>query len=420
MFTAITTNDPAVSPIQRTGEAPAMVFWKANQDTPRPDFLNVTSADVATMRMAHETYFSHARSISLPFQKETSGIVSSAAGKYLPVFVISLRMLRRTGCQLPVELFVDTDAEMTSHLCKTLLPGMNARCVRLEDRLGPWARDLATFQIKVFAILASSFEHVLFLDADAFLAKDPAAVFEGESFKSSGLVTWPDFWASSASGHLYEVIGQPAPSMNALASTESGQLLVSKSSHSMTLLLAAYYNYFGPKHYYPLMGQGGPGEGDKDSFVTAARAANAPFYQVKKCVDTIGYYEDGRYHGGAMLQYDPTQDSTEAVPSVTTMEITPDAFSVHHNIPKYDPVELFKLGVLVDAKTGIPHRLIGTKEETEKRFRRDIERELWEEIEYVACELGDRIVGWKTVPTTAQENGTCDKVRWYRKTVFGA
>lgn len=119
-----------------------------------------------------------------------------------------------------------------------------------------------------------------------------------------------------------------------------------------------------------------------------------------------------------MLQYDPTQDSTSGAASVATMDNPPDAFSVHHNIPKYDPVQLFDAGVLVDAKTGVPHRLIGTQEETQKRFGRDIEKELWEEIDYVTCELGEQIVGWKPISTTRDENGTCDKVRWYRKELF--
>ncbi|KAK6001868.1 hypothetical protein QM012_002358 [Aureobasidium pullulans] len=419
VFKAIKENSPGDVDIKRTGQAAAMVFWKTNAETPRPDLLNLTATDVATMQFAHTAYLQSVQHIGLPFQTGASGIVSAAAGKYLPVFVISLRMLRRTGSQLPVELFVDTEAELASHTCQTLLPSMNAHCLRLEDRLGRWARYLASFQVKVFAILASSFENVLFLDADAFVAKDPSHAFAQEPFSSTGLVTWPDFWASSASSHLYEITGQPVPAMNALASTESGQLLVSKSSHALTLLLAAYYNYYGPDMYYPLMSQGGPGEGDKDSFILAARVAQAPFHQVKKCVDTIGYYEHGAYHGGAMLQYDPTQDSTSEAASVATMDNPPDAFSVHHNIPKYDPVQLFEAGVLVDAKTGIPHRLIGTKEETEKRFGRDIEKELWEEIDYVTCELADRIVGWKTIPITQDEKGTCDKVRWYRKEVFG-
>ncbi|KAG9695590.1 nucleotide-diphospho-sugar transferase, partial [Aureobasidium melanogenum] len=418
VFKALKENSPGDVDVKRTGQAAAMVFWKTNTETPRPDLLNLTANDVATMRFAHSAYMQSAQHISLPYQTGALGIVSSAAGKYLPVFAISLRMLRRTGSQLPVELFVDTEAELASHTCQTLLPSMNAHCLRLEDRLGKWARYLASFQVKVFAILASSFENVLFLDADAFVAKDPSHAFVQEPFSSTGLVTWPDLWASSASAHLFEITGQPVPAMNALASTESGQLLVSKSSHALTLLLAAYYNYYGPDVYYPLMSQGGPGEGDKDSFIHAARVAQAPFHQVKKCVDTIGYYEHGAYHGGAMLQYDPTQDSTSASASVTTMDNPPDAFSVHHNIPKYDPVQLFDTGVLVDAKTGIPHRIIGTKEETEKRFGRDVERELWEEIEYVTCELANQIVGWKTIPTTQDGKGTCDKVRWYRKEVF--
>ncbi|KAI5199023.1 glycosyltransferase family 71 protein [Aureobasidium subglaciale EXF-2481] len=418
IYKALKDASPGEVDIQRTGQAPAVVFWTTDAASTRPDFINITSTDVSTMRFAHSAYLKDAKHTDLPFQKGTSGIVSAAAGKYLPVFVISLRMLRRTGSQLPVEIFVDTEAEMTSHTCQTLLPSMDAHCIRLEDRLGAWARYLASFQVKAFAILASSFENVLFLDADAFMVKDPAHVFSQGPFTSTGLVTWPDFWASSASQHLYEVTEQPIPAINALASTESGQLLVSKSRHALTLLLSAYYNYYGPDKYYPLMSQGGPGEGDKDSFILAALVAKAPFHQVKKCVDTIGYYEHGAYHGGAMLQYDPTQDSTSLAPSVSTMDTPPDAFSVHHNIPKYDPVQLFDSGVLVDAKTGIPHRLIGTKEETEKRFGRDIERELWEEIEYVTCELGEQIVGWNTIPTSEDESGTCDRVKWFRKEIF--
>jgi alpha 1,2-mannosyltransferase len=409
LFDALKGNEPGEGAIQRIDDAPALVFWKTNDETIRPDLVNMTSASVARMRHAHAAYLNQARHIALPFDKRTSGIVSAAAGKYLPVFVISLRMLRRTACQLPVELFVDSEVEVQSHLCQTILPRMNTRCLRLQDRLGTWSRDLATFQLKAFAILASSFENVLFLDADAFMAKDPSNIFAQAPFASTGLITWPDFWASSASRHLYHIIEQPVPAMNALPSTESGQLVVSKSKHRLTLLLAAYYNFYGPHSYYPLISQGAPGQGDKDTFVTAARVARLAFHQVVKCVDTIGYYEDGRYHGGAMLQYDP---------SASPSEITPSPFSVHHNIPKYDPVQLFELGVLIHAKTGVPHRLLGTRAETEKRFGRDVEAELWQEIEHVACELAHYIVGWSLVSSTAEKRGTCDMVRWYRDIVF--
>lgn len=421
LVTALHDNAPNVSPIRRLDDDPGLIFWRATGETSRPDLLNITLQDVESMRLSHAAYLQQARQTMLPFDRGISGIVSSASGKYLPVFMISLNMLRRSGCNQPIELFVDTEEELQSDLCTTYLPEKNARCLRLQDVLGSWTKDLVGFQIKTFTILASSFENVLFLDADVILTKDVAHIFTKKPFTSTGLVTWPDFWASSASPHLFNIINIKAPSMNVLASTESGQLLVSKKSHKLTLLLAAYYNYYGPSHYYPLISQGGPGEGDKDTFITAARAAKEPFYQVKKCVDTIGYYEDGQYHGGAMLQYDPTQDSKGSAPNVASMYPMPDAFSVHHNIPKYDPVELFGLGIAVNAKTGKPHRIITTDNLGGPRFDRDIERELWEEIQFVTCELGDQgqIPGWKTVPTVGDEKGTCDMIKWYRSEVFG-
>jgi Mannosyltransferase putative len=47
------------------------------------------------------------------------------------------------------------------------------------------------------------------------------------------------------------------------SSTESGEIMYSKPKHELSLLLATYYNYYGPDFYYPLQSQGAPGEGDR-------------------------------------------------------------------------------------------------------------------------------------------------------------
>lgn len=43
----------------------------------------------------------------LAFSRCEKGIVTTANAKYMPILLVSLRMLRRTGCQLPVEVFID-------------------------------------------------------------------------------------------------------------------------------------------------------------------------------------------------------------------------------------------------------------------------------------------------------------------------
>ncbi|KAE8446555.1 hypothetical protein EG329_011887 [Mollisiaceae sp. DMI_Dod_QoI] len=64
------------------------------------------------------------------------------------------------------------------------------------------------------------------------------------------------------------------------------------------LLVAAYYNIFG-KWYYVLITQGGPGEGDKDTFIPAALALNESFYVVEKLPEPLGW----RGNGAAVLQF---------------------------------------------------------------------------------------------------------------------
>ncbi|KAK5092766.1 mannosyltransferase [Exophiala xenobiotica] len=419
LFEALENHPPGTTQLEKPAYRAGLIFWRATQDTPRPDVIHMNTTSVTAMRQAHEDYLRTVQQLTVPFRPGTSGIVSTAGDIYLPVFIISLRMLRRTGCQLPVELFLQSRDEHGSYLCDALLPSLNARCVHLDDILGPRATTIAKFQLKVFSMLFSSFENVLFLDADNFLVHDPTNLFAQDPFRSSGLVTWPDFWASSASKHFYEIIGHPVPAMNALPSSESGQLLVSKASHGPALMAAAYYNFYGPDYFYALMTQDGPGGGDKETFVAGAQAVGAPFHQVEHHVDTIGYYEQGheRYHGVAMVQYDPT---TSDAASPSSQNNTPRPFAVHHNYPKFDPVELFSAdGAATDHTTGKGHRLLGDRNLTMQRFGRDVERELWAEIEYVACTLGEKFRHWRTVPSTSERNGTCDQVKEYRATVFG-
>lgn len=214
--------------------------------------------------------------------------------------------------------------------------------------------------------------------------------------------------------------------MTSRASTESGQLLVSKRKHASTLLMAAYYNFYGPGYYYELLSQGGPGAGDKETFMAGAEAVRAPFHQVSKPVDTVGYYDEGQYHGVAMLQYGPTNDADSEEANVEAQP-KPVPFAMHHNYPKPDPLILFAPedpqghgnGAAVSSATGLNHRLWGSKELTQERFGgRDVERDMWDEIYYVACTVGVKFRHWRVIEEGEGEAGTCGLVERYRKTVF--
>ncbi|EAQ92888.1 hypothetical protein CHGG_01123 [Chaetomium globosum CBS 148.51] len=207
--------------------------------------------------------------------------------------------------------------------------------LRVDKWVGISVPTFERFQWKVLSILVSSFQNVLFLDADCLPILNPDTIFHqgSEPFTSAGLITWPDFWTSTASPLFYKVAGDiDIPPITSRATSESGILVYDKARHADTLLLAAYYNYNGPKHYYPLLSQHGAGEGDKETFLQAALVLEAlrqkgvyqqptawmrsgagvgvkkGYYDVKKPPVVHGRSARGKWTGMFLLQMDPMED----------------------------------------------------------------------------------------------------------------
>lgn len=484
----------------------------------------MTHDQLMSLRSAHSSFLSLSENMTLPYQIGTKGIVSTASGALLPIFLISLRMLRRTGCVLPVELFVRDSGEYDEHICADVLPSLGAHCVLLSDLIGASStsqhslQKVEKYQLKAFSILFSSFEDVFFLDADNLLLQDPTPLFSTSRstspFKDNGLLLWPDFWASSTSPLFYDLASLPMPPLTMQASVESGQLLVSKRRMRRELLMTAYYNMYGPEWYYPLLSQGAPGQGDKETFFAGAEAVRADkewrgsigglapgkidwgegggrrkrrrdvaveeklqrrdegreneegkgVYMVGRHCDTIGYYEDstfvdgeekkGKYHGVAMLQYDPIQDFALAKQAAETKknepeekqegehteESTPEVkrapFAMHHNLPKPNPNVLFATPSSTDPTAGAAinanpssdsqyRRLWGPLERTLDLFGRDAEKDMWEELAWSMCSVREApgsasdIGVPKGFKFWKADSGVCAHVESYMREVFG-
>ncbi|KAJ6151047.1 hypothetical protein N7470_007641 [Penicillium chermesinum] len=413
---------PDTEPILELEKAPTEGFNAKNPGS-RPDYLDVSLEDIATIKQAH-TGFVGAISGSPPelqYVPGTKGVVSTAGGAYLPVLVISLRMLRRTGSTLPMEVFLADEDEYEEYICDVVLPSLNARCLVLSRILVTAPANIEKYQFKPFAMLFSSFEDILFLDADAFPLEKPEALFQGEPFRTKGLVTWPDFWASSVSPLFYEIAGIPIPPMDLRQSTESGEVVLSKRTHTKTLLLATYYNYWGPSHYYPLLSQGAAGEGDKETFLAAATAMGEPFYQVSESICALGHRKPGGMAGSAMAQFNPMQDyalTSQGKSRVRGDEApAPDVFFIHANFPKFNPATVFDMGHEVKPAfldDGTYTRAWTIPEEVVAKFssKVDIEREFWREILWTGCELEDKFASWEG------RSGICAGVKKYWNHIF--
>ncbi|CAO2647377.1 Nn.00g082990.m01.CDS01 [Neocucurbitaria sp. VM-36] len=401
--------------------------------------LGFTDDDETALFRAHYAMRRSAQHLApkLPFSKGTTGIVTTANAKYMPIFLVSLRMLRRTGCNLPVEVFIDDWSKYEPTICDTVLPSLNARCVVLSNvyDTAEYVKKPDHYQYKIFAMLFSSFQHVLFLDSDAFPAYDPTVLFSTAPYTTHGLVTWPDYWALTISAHFYHIAAIPEEPSQARYTTESGQLMINKDIHRESLLMMVYYNYYGPDYYYLLLSQGSHGAGDKETFVQAAMAVGLPYYQVRTGPRALGRHVNESFRGLGMAQADPGIDYEYLMPMrshIHTSEVWQDIDLAHtdsavekalnrtrHAPTKPRPVFLHQNMLKLDPKKvledktqptyeldGTPHRMWGSKDDMVKMLGYDVERRLWDVIAEEGCRED-------------QESSTCGEIRAHVRKVFG-
>ena len=395
-----------------------MRIEELNATSTRLDNARLSEDDLLQSQIAHSALLQLVPRFAdlVQYKRGSRGIVTVAGGMYSQALIVSIRMLRRTKCRLPIEVFIpeenkDGKNEFDAYTCNVVLKELNARCVRLP-KLANIA--LARYSYKSVALLFSDFEDTLFIDADIFPLVDPAKFFRTESYTSTGLLTWPDFWASTTSPLYYQLIGQDAPSIFEHASTEAGAMVISRRKHAETLLLAFYYNIYGPGFFYELLSQHGiGGEGDKETWIAAARALHKPYYQVRERNHALVWAEDETELDEitAMVQYDPIEDfrlSIREGENISSSRNRPEAkiVFVHANRIKTDPAGVMKK---LDELHGL-RRIWGPKEKTLKRFGYDLEAVLWKETIHVACYDG------RVLLEVADSKRLCEDLRrfWWR------
>jgi alpha 1,2-mannosyltransferase len=369
---------------------------------PRLDITEVDEQDLLALRASHEFVVDKIKDIGgkLPYTPGTRGVAMTAGGLYFGVAITSVRMLRRSGSDLPVEVFLDSWDDYDIATCERILPALNAKCLVMSELWDstPKFGTLLKYQYKTFALLFSSFEDVLFLDADAFPAHNPDVLLNVEPYKSTGLVTWPDFWVSTTSHYFYDIAGIPVPPLDSRRSSESGIMIYSKRMQAESLLLATYYNYYGPGLYYPLLSQGAQGEGDKETFLHAAMALEKPFYDVKTPVKVIGQWLNETWETAGMKQSDPAEDwaltrvSSSAGAEENAAAHHEDArpLFIHNNLVKLDIAHLFSSIDRWRDENGQLVKLWGSSEDVTRQFGYDVEKVLWEEICAAACQIDEQ------------------------------
>jgi alpha 1,2-mannosyltransferase len=392
---------PAKEEPHKTSELtePYPLFREAKNDSLQQCY-SMSDENLLQTQQAHAAFVASIATDPSPlyYRPGTRGLVATVGPDQLPSLVINLRMLRRTGSTSPVEVFISSPKDYEPFICEIVLPALNAHCLMLSDILE--IDGFSGFQFKFLSILFSTFEEILFLDADVCAIQNPDPLFDSEPFKSYGFVVWPDFWASTASPYIYNITSQLVPPRALHPTVEAGELLLSRKTHQMSLFLVAYYNYYGPSHYFGLFTQGGAGEGDKETWRTAAAVMKQPFYQVHNPIQGIGRSIMGSDNRNAMVQYDPIVDYLRTGSNEHGHK-HPDArpMFIHANYPEFNPQWL--VGKDDDFRIGFAwhdgqRSRIWPLEGVIGTLGDDIEKQLWEEVMWTACELEGKFVNWES------------------------
>lgn len=160
------------------------------------------------------------------------GIVMLAGGRYTAFATTGLGMLREMGSNLPVEVWVKDETEENEGWCQELaMEGMT--CRRLSDYMETELLENG-YQLKICTILFSSFEQILFLDADNVPVRKPDGIFKSKSFTDTGVVMWPDYWKHTGAPLLPYIVGLSDGASEMLRddqTAETGQLMWDKKRH---------------------------------------------------------------------------------------------------------------------------------------------------------------------------------------------
>lgn len=244
------------------------------------------------------------------------GIVTlGGTAKYFGAAYVLVSVLRKLGCNLPVEWWFLGPEELDPRMLELAEQLGNVQCVNLFERVGKYGRQprrIAGWEAKAWAILYSRFAEVLFLDADNVPARNPAYLFDTQKFQQAGTLAWPDFppegWSITETA--FQVAGLPVPARATkpewhaptdYAPWETGQLLVDKRRawHALEVwaALSDQSDFWYPREFK------GAGlwyvYGDKDLAYLAWETTRTPYALQPNCTFA------GNQLAGAFLQRDP-------------------------------------------------------------------------------------------------------------------
>ena len=240
------------------------------------------------------------------------GIVIVAGGPLLEMALTTVQMLRDYGCGLAIEIWHLRSEISSAHLAifrRLGVSGMEFEQHTTAREMKPVISNVGVrlFQLKSLAVLHSHFEEVLLLDADNTPLRDVEYLFDHPVYKRSHVVIWPDYWKTSPSNPIWDIIGSPPLSD---WEQDSGQFMINKRHAWAEVNLLVHFSM----GIYPTLMNG-----EKDALRYVCIALRSECHMIQTRVVPVGMMKpNGRMCGHTMLQHD----------------FDGEAVFVHHNMVK--------------------------------------------------------------------------------------
>jgi hypothetical protein len=249
---------------------------------------------------------------------EGSGIIMAAGGPFVPSAYVGVRLLRRFGVTLPIEIWHAGPDEIPEWGRRAFEPwGVTLRDV-MPFVPGHSLEQMRGWPIKPAALMNSGFRHVLFLDADCFPLRRPDFLFDTPEYRDTGALFWPDskHHKMTEGASIWELTGLPYQGDTEF---ETGIVVLDKQRCWRELTLAQWMNANSGFWYQHVMG-------DKDTFYVAWRKLGAPFFLAPPCRRHTAVVTRHFWTDGAPLADHRTGTSKYALPTrkgPLTVHLTP-------------------------------------------------------------------------------------------------
>lgn len=253
--------------------------------------MSTSTNGTLTKENALEQFEEAARQNPNPPALEGRGILLTAGGPFVPSAYVVVRLLRKLGVTLPIQVW---------HAGEDEIPPWGRRAfetcesVTLHDVMpfvpGRTLKEMRGWPIKPAALMHSTLREILFYDADCFPLRNPEFLFETPEYAKNHALFWPDnrFHRMVPNASIWPLVG-----MDYRGDTEfeTGIFLLDKQACWGELCLAEWMNAHSSFWYDHVLG-------DKDTFYLAWRKRDRSYLLAPPCrrysaVVTRHFWVDG-------------------------------------------------------------------------------------------------------------------------------